>query len=205
MKGAVKTLFLLSLLGTTSAHADIIMCKDASGRTLTSDRPIPECADRPIRQYSNNGILKKDIAAPLTAEQKREKQIQEDKAKAELAAAEEQRKSDRALLARYRSEDDIAYARKRDCDVVNEQIARQKTALVNAEQEAKAALAAVEAQKKKGVAPQGLQYRLDTSEQSVRQLQGELHESELELVQVNQKYDLTLQRYREISRVASSK
>ena len=61
MKGAVKTLFFLSMLMVTSAQAKIYMCKDASGKTLSSDRPIPECADRPVREYSNNGSKHKDM------------------------------------------------------------------------------------------------------------------------------------------------
>ena len=36
MKGAVKTLFFLSMLMVTSAQAKIYMCKDASGKTPVS-------------------------------------------------------------------------------------------------------------------------------------------------------------------------
>ncbi|WP_353152765.1 DUF4124 domain-containing protein [Herminiimonas fonticola] len=205
MKGAAKTLFFLSIFIASGAHAKIFMCKDASGRTLTSDRPIPECADRAVREYGNNGVVKRDIAAPLTAEQKREKQAQEDRKKAELAAAEEQKKADRALSARYRSEEDIAAARKRDSGIVSEHIAQQKKSLAIADKDWKDAQAAVEAQKKKGVVAAGLQYKLDRSEQSVRDLKARLQESELELAQVHAKYDLTLQRFREITKTASAR
>ena len=199
MKGAVKILFFLSLFIASGAHAAIYMCKDASGRTLTSDRPIPECADRAIREYGNNGAVKRDISAPLTAEQKREKQLQEDKKKAELIAADEQKKSDRALSARYRSEEDITAARKRDTGVISDQIAQQKKALSSADKDWKEAQAAVEAQKKKGVVPAGLQYKLDRADQNVRDLKVRISDSEIELAQVHAKYDLTLQRYREIT------
>ena len=47
MKILIKTLLCLSfVLSPCLAQAKIFMCKDASGRTLTSDRAIPECADR---------------------------------------------------------------------------------------------------------------------------------------------------------------
>lgn len=205
MKGAVKTLFFLSIFIASAAHAKIFMCKDVSGRTLTSDRPIPECADRAVREYGNNGVLKRDIAAPLTAEQRRQKQVQEDRKKAELAAAEEQKKSDRALSARYRSEEDIATARKRDSDIVSEHIAQQKKSLAIADKDWKDAHAAVEAQKKKGAVPAGLQYKHDRSEKSVRELKIRLSESELELAQVHAKYDLIMQRFREITKTASAR
>lgn len=199
MKGAVKTLFFLSICVTSGAHAAIYMCKDASGRTLTSDRPIPECADRPMREYGNSGVLKRHIAAPLTAEQKREKQLQEDQKKAERMAAEERKKSDRALSARYRSEDDITAARKRDTTILSGQIAQQKKTLSSAEQEWKEIQAAVAAQKKRGVVSGGMQYKLERAEQSVHDLRIRIVDSEAELAQAHSKYDLTLQRYREIT------
>lgn len=199
MKGAVKTLFFLSICITSGAHAAIFMCKDASGRTLTADRLIPECADRAVREYGNNGAKKRDIAAPLTADQKREKQQQDDQKKVEQLAADEKKKADRALTARYRSEDDITSARKRDATVISDQIAQQKKALSSANQEWKDTQAAVTAQKKKGVVPAGMQYKLDRAEQSVRALTTRLNESEAELAQVHAKYDATLQRYREIA------
>lgn len=205
MKSAVKTLVFLSLFIATSTHAGIFMCKDATGRTLTSDRPIPECADRAMREYGNNGVMKRDIAAPLTAEQKREKQLQEEKKKAELISADEQKRADRALSARYRSEDDIALARKRDAEIVNEQIAQHKKALSNADKDWKEAQAAVATQRKRGVVPAGLQYKYDNAEQSVQDVKARLNESEIELAQVHAKYDTILQRYREISKTASSR
>ncbi len=198
MKGAVKTLVFLSICVTSGAHAAIFMCKDASGRTLTADRLIPECADRPVREYGNNGAKKRDIAAPLTAEQKREKQQQDDKKKVEQLAADEQKKADRALAARYRSEDDITAARKRDTTVISDQIAQQKKALSSADHDWKETQAAVIAQRKIGVVPAGMQYKLDRAEQTVRDLKVRIIDSEVELAQVHAKYDVTLQRYREI-------
>lgn len=198
MKGAYKTLFFLSICIAPGAHATIFMCKDASGRTITSDRPIPECADRAVREYGNNGVVRRELPAPLTAEQKHEKQLQEEKKKAEQAAAEEQKKADRALSARYRSEEDIATARKRDAGIINDQITQQKKALSVADKDWKETQVAVEAQKKKGMVPPGMQYKLDRADQTVRDLKVRIIESEVELAQVHAKYDVTLQRYREI-------
>ncbi len=38
------------------AQAEIYICKDASGKTLTSDRPIMECQDRKVRVLGKNGL-----------------------------------------------------------------------------------------------------------------------------------------------------
>lgn len=203
MKYAVAALFFLSLFSSTFVHAGIFLCKDASGRTLTSDRPIPECADRAVREYGNNGLLRREISAPLTAAQQRAKVAQEEKKKAEQAAAEEQRKADRALLARYRSEDDIARSRGRDSAVVNERIAQQKTALTNAEKEQKAMQLAADTQKQKGPVPPRLKSQLEQAAQNVRDAAASLQESETDLAHVSTRYDLALQRYREIAGAAS--
>ena len=94
---ALKTAIVLPLLLMHAAvHAQkIYMCKDESGRTLTSDRPIPECEGRAIREFDKGGMVKRDIPPPPTAEQKRQMPIDDDKRKAEAEAADERRRADR--------------------------------------------------------------------------------------------------------------
>lgn len=203
MTGVAKTLFFLSICIASGAHASIYVCKDASGRTYTSDRPIPECADRVMRVYGANGVLKKEISPPLTAEQKREMQLRDEQKKIELAAAEERAKADRALSARYRSEEDVAAARKREVDVVNDQIIKYKKTLATATAEWQETQTAVELQRKKGVVPAGMQDKLDRADQTVRNLRIKIMESETELAKVHAKYDAILQRYREMTAVSA--
>lgn len=202
MQGAVRTLrflSLLSLLCAASSHAGTFyMCKDANGRTFTSDRPISECANQPLREYGSNGVLKREIAAPLTPEQKRELALQEQQRQEELAAIEEQKRSDRALLARYRSENDIAVARERACAARNEQIAQQKNELAAAEKEWQAVQAAVDARQDKGTVPAAMRDKLAKSLETVRLHKAALRDNEIALAQINAKYDAVLRRYRKI-------
>jgi hypothetical protein len=206
MQGAVKTLVFLSLLHSACAHAGVFyMCKDAAGRTLTSDRPIPECADRTIREYGSNGVLKREIVPPLTAEQKREKAAEAQRRKAELAAVEEQKRSDRALLARYRSEDDIAQARQREGAPLIEQLGQQKDELAVAEKEWQAIRTAVDTQREKGNVPQMMQTKHVQALENVRVRKNAVRDSEAILARINAKYDAVLQRYRDIAQMVSSK
>lgn len=199
MQGVARTLFFLSLFCAACAHAGTFyMCKDASGRTFTSDRPIPECADRPLREYGGNGVLRREIAAPLTPEQKRELALQEQRRQEELAEIEERKRSDRALLARYRSEDDIAAARERACAATNEQIAQQKSELAAVEKEWQAAQAAVDARQDKGAVPAAMRDKLAKSLETVRLHKAALRDNEIALARINAKYDALLQRYRKI-------
>jgi hypothetical protein len=88
-------------LGGAAAAQDIYSCVDAKGRTLTADRPIPECTDRTQRALSPSGLVKRQIGPSLTAHEQAA-QDEKDRRAAELRAREvEERRRDKALLLRY--------------------------------------------------------------------------------------------------------
>lgn len=204
MKKNVHTLSMLSLLlFAASAHAEIFVCKDASGRTLTSDRPIPECKDRSMRVLGESGTTKREIAAPLTAEQKKQKEEEEAKRRAEKLIADEQRRQDRALLARFKSEGDIESARKRDLELVREQIRRDEIAL---DVKGKYLLEAQkEAEFYKGKPmPANLTQKLELTEQAIQDSKRNIAEKQGEIGKINEKYDATLKRFRELTAPAQA-
>lgn len=193
----VMALLLMSM--STMASAEILMCKDAAGHTYTSDRPIPECAGQALREYGNSGVLKRRIAAPLTPAQQQAKSEQEEKNRAALRAEQEQRQADRALLARYHSEQEIEQSRQRSTQPIEKQIEQQKTTLSLAEKEQQVAHTALNARMETGTIPASLKSRLTLATQSVRIAQTELDASKVRLAEINKKYDLLLQRYRELT------
>lgn len=193
-------LMLAPLMVPSATQAqNIFLCKDASGRTLTSDRSIPECADRAVREMDRNGIVRREIPAPLTAAQKRQKQLDDEKRKAEAIAAAEQKQSDRALLARYRSEDDIAEARRRTADIVQEQIKRESLMQIDAGKRRKAAQTEIDAVKDKKRIPPVLQRKVDDAEQTLADSTKRTREYQAELTAIEAKFDATLERYRELT------
>lgn len=199
MKRAVKILFCLSAMLPAAAYAQIIMCKDASGKTHTSDRPIMECADRPIREFGNSGYLKREIPAPLTAEQKRQKQLEDEKRRAEEVALLEQKQADRALLARYRSEDDIEIARKRALEVVQDQFVRQNEVIAAAEKLQRDAQSEIAQSNNKNEVPPALQQRLGESNTKIRNEKNKRQFYAEAMVQINAQFDATVKRYRELN------
>jgi hypothetical protein len=207
MQSLAKKLLLLScLMAPWVAHAEIFICKDASGRTISSDRPIPECAGRAMRELGRNGLVKREIAAPLTPEEKRQKQLQEEKQKADAAAAEEQKKSDRAIMTRYSSEKDVEMARKRSLEPIQEQIKRANASITNSEKQLKQGQAEVENYKKKGAKPPvELRNRIELAEQSIKDEAKLIQGHEAEIAKINTNYDQTLKRYREITGVTAAK
>lgn len=94
-------LALAAAAQTARPIAGTYICVDAKGNTLTSDRPIPACADREQRVLGPTGTVRARIAPPLTAQQRAEQEARQ-RAEAEARAQEaEARRLDKALLVRY--------------------------------------------------------------------------------------------------------
>lgn len=83
------------------AQGRIYTCTDAKGRKLTSDRPIPECNDRVQNEVGATGLVKRQIAPSLTAEERAAEEAKARKAAEARAREAEDRKRERALLDRY--------------------------------------------------------------------------------------------------------
>ena len=206
LRGAV---LLMTMIVTASGavHAQIFTCKDSAGRTLTSDREIPECASRDMREIGKNGVVKRVIPAPLTAEQRRAKQAEDERQKQQADAVIEARRRDLALLARFRNEGEIELAHKRATFDLQEKmrfcdqtIASVSTQLSTAEAEAKTA-----AQKKNNRVPSLLQQRIDDAKTSIALENSRLRQYQIELLQMDQSFDDTLKRYRELTGVSAGK
>jgi hypothetical protein len=208
MKRAMGIVFCLSALTPLTVNAQIIMCKDVSGRTFTSDYPIPECIDRPAREFGRNGALKREIPAPLTAEQKRQQQLDEEKRRAEEFAAAEQRQVDRAILSRYGNEGEIELAHKRTLDLVQEKVRRETAALAAAEKRYKEVQTELDLLKnkkdKKDISSAALR-KLDEAEFVINRAKTKLQEYGAETAQIDSQHDATLKRYRELTRSTAAK
>jgi hypothetical protein len=186
------------------SHAEIFMCKDANGRTISSDRPIPECASRSVDELGRNGQIKRVIAAPLTPEEKRQKQLEEEKRKAEAAAAAEQKNNDRAILERYGNERDIENARQRAIANIQEQIKRSTVAIADADKQlTQASLEAAPYLNKQRKVPVDLQNRIDQLQRIIKEETDANLEHRVEIDRTNAKFDQTLKRFRELTGVAA--
>jgi hypothetical protein len=188
------------------AQAQIYMCKDASGRTLTSDKPIPECADRTVREYGKSGNFKREIAPPQTAEEKRKLEEEAQRAKAEDAAKKERARADNALLARYHTEADIDTARKRALSNTEEQKRREIAALAKSEEQLKQALAEIETyNKKKAKPPVEVTRKADDLQGKIAISKKRIQDQDADISRINANFDETLKRFKELSASASAK
>ena len=180
------------------AQAKIYICKDAAGHTLTSDRPIAECSARPMREMDRNGITRREIPAPLTAEEKRKAEAEASARRAEEDAVAERQRNDRAILARFHSEDDIIGIGRRNAAIVLENVKREKQVLAAAEKRQQAVEAEL-AQLRSGESrPAYLRQRLEEADRAVNGSRRRLDDYDAEILLINTRTDATLARFREL-------
>ncbi|AMP11906.1 hypothetical protein CAter282_4246 [Collimonas arenae] len=159
---------------------------------------MPECADRKVVELSKMGVVKREIPAPLTAEQKRQQQVLDEKRRAEAAAEEQRRQQDRALLARYRSETDIEDSRRYYLSLSQDLIKRDQTLIDDARNQLKAANTEAEFYKKRKTLPAELRNKMDEANRAIAANQKNMTDHQAELARINGKYDETLKHYREL-------
>ena len=196
--GLIRALLWFLLLPTGAQAQKIYSCKDPSGRTITSDRPIPECEKVPMRELRKDGSTLRVIDAPLTPAQQKARDDAAAQRKLEEEQQVEQKRRDAALLSLYATEGHLQQARARQIAQVEDDIklAQQRMQLaqkilLDAQTEAKPY-----AGKR---APVSLQQRLTQGEASVKAEQGVVESKRAEIIKINQKFDQELVRYRELN------
>jgi hypothetical protein len=88
-------------------------CNDTNGKLTCGDMLPTACHKRAYRILDDRGNLVKEVAAPLTPEQRVLRDAEEAKKLEEAKKAAEEKRRDQALLATYPNEKDIDLARDR--------------------------------------------------------------------------------------------
>lgn len=190
------TYSFIAILYSSESKADVYKCVTASGIVITSDRVIPECANRNTKVFKNNGALKTEIAPPLTQEEK--KKLAEEKEKKRIAEEAEsaRQKEERYLLAHYSNEQDIQIARQKAVDVYLEKknLTSEQLILLNKSLN--------ELTEKLKNTPEGsssltlLKARIDDLQLSITKGKISLQTYDAEISQIHKRYDETVKRYR---------
>ncbi|HEX8986643.1 MAG TPA: hypothetical protein VF816_01680 [Rhodocyclaceae bacterium] len=104
------------------AAARTFCCTDKAGHKVCGDTLPEQCGDRAYKEYDVKGV--RSVDAPLTPEQKVQRDAEAARKKEQERLAAEQRRKDRALLDTYSSEKDIDAMRERalrDIEASNKQ------------------------------------------------------------------------------------
>ena len=114
---------LLALAGSANAAgAKLYCCTDAADKYICGDILPHACYGRGYRELGSDGRLLREIAPPMTAEQRARRDAEEEAHRQEAIAQKEQRLKDQALLDMYASVDDIEAIRKRTLDEIHKSI-----------------------------------------------------------------------------------
>ena len=177
----------------------IFQCKDASGRTITSDRPIPECEKAPVKEFGRDGLYRRDIPAPLTPEQIRQREQQEELRKQQEQVKRDQERRDAALLSIYRSENDIQAARQRALREIEKDLSISKERALKNNTELAEIQKTLNTPGKQPVTPDVVRRKtdLEVALKAEVALQQDLLNH---IAKTNLKYDQEIQRFREIMR-----
>lgn len=108
--------------GEQRAPRTLYSCQDASGRTLASDRPIPECAARSVRELRSDGIVQRELPPPPSAEELRRREIEERARQIAERELRQARARDRALLQAYPDMDSLQGVRQRRLAMIDDEI-----------------------------------------------------------------------------------
>lgn len=98
---------LWAFAAPASAQRSIYCCDDSQGRPVCGDRLPSACYGRAYREISPQGIVRRHIEAPLSAEEIALRDAEDKRRKEEAARLAVQRRLDEALIETYASLEDI--------------------------------------------------------------------------------------------------
>ena len=209
----LKSLRLMLALGLSAtwslvavdavAQSRIYTCKDANGKTITSDRQLPECQGREGRVLSGQGTTVKKIDAPLTPEQLAAREAEEQRKRAVDERRREQLRKDKALLNTYASLDDIESKRQRALSQVEREARESERRISLLERQAGENRSEADFYKKKAM-PSDLKRRLDENEAALKAEKNLFDQKKDEVAQVNVKFDEDKKRYLDLIGGASA-
>ena len=197
-KAKLLALLLATLTGTSAlAAGNFFCCNDASGKQVCGDILPQACYGRAYRELGSNGQTIRTVDAPLTAEQRSQREAEEEKRKREEEKRKEQQRKDQALLNTYGNEQDIELMRKRAEGDVLKAITNAEKKIVEIRQQRKKFENEAEFYKKKTL-PHEVQKGLADADSDINSQEVFIAEKKKELEVIRAKYDEDKRRFVEL-------
>src|SRR5882672_4497644 len=188
---------LLGVALSAPAAAQLFVCTDARGRTISGDRPPPECAERTVRELRSDGSVKRVIEPPPSAEQRAAREAEE---KRRIEDAEKRRASmrkDLALLDAYANENEIESVRQRALASRQTMIERSLQHMEEHMREKKRLDAEAEFYTKRPM-PDSLKRQFETNASLIRSEERIIRDVRADMERINERYDAEKKRWREL-------
>lgn len=180
-----------------NGSARIYSCTDASGKRLTSDRPIPECNAREQRVLNPDGSVKRVVPPNMTPAERAEAEAREREALAEKAARLDAMRRDRNLMSRYPNEAAHQRAREAALDDTRNAVRLSEARVKLLTAERKPLLAETEFYAGKSL-PAKLKAQLDANDAALEAQRTLIQNQEAEVVRINALYDAELERLKQL-------
>ena len=199
----VSTLALLALgaVGAVgaihAAQAPIYSCVDASGKRLTSDRPIPECNSRDQRILNPDGSVRSVVPPTPTADERAEREARERQVAAARSEQQDAVRRDRNLITRFPNEAAHAKARSAALDDVRKAVLASEKRMGLLATERKPLLDDAEFYIGKPL-PARLRQQLDANDATTDAQRSLIQDQQTELVRINALFDAELARLRRL-------
>ena len=191
MSGAIKLPTLALLLGLSTqalAAGNLFCCIDTNGKQICGDLLPQACYGRAYREIGDSGRTLRNVEAPLTAEQRAQRAVEDEKRKAEEAARREQQRKDQALLNTYGNERDIEAMRTRAQDDVQKSIKAAEVKISEIRAQRKKFENEAEFYKRKKM-PADVQKGLSDADFEIKAQESIIEAKTKELEIIRQKYD----------------
>lgn len=189
--------FLALVLAAAPASATMYVCTTPAGKTITADRPPPECAAVPIRELRPDGTVRRVIEPPLTAEQHKARAEQAQRERREREAKRAQARQDIALLETYASDKDIEAARQAALASRQSMIDRSKKRLETFAEERKKLDDEAEFYVNRKI-PDKLERAIEANESLVQAEHRLIADMQADMARINKRFDTEAERYREL-------
>ena len=199
--GLLALVFALASLHALAADAPgsagIYTCTTADGRKLTSDRLIPECANREHQVLNRDGSLRAILPPLQSPEERANQELLERKRIAEHAAQLDAQRRDRNLMMRFPNE--AAHRKVRDAalDDINKAMRSSEKRLKELALERRPLTTESEFYAGKPL-PSKLKQHLDANDAAADAQRALIENQKVELVRITALYDAELARLRQL-------
>jgi len=197
-----RSLFALAIAWVAPlAHAErtTYCCSDEQGRQVCSDILPQACWGRAYREIDERGLTVRRVEAPLTPEQRAQREAEARRKREQERLANEERKRNQALLDAYGSERDIETVRDRALGEIQKSLNQANERYAEAAKRQKDLAEEMGFYRRKP-APKQLLDSLRDNESELRAHSSVIEAKQKELDATRAKYDQERRRYIELTR-----
>lgn len=180
-----------------AAEQGIYSCVDASGKRLTSDRPIAECLDREQRVLNKDGSQRRVLPPRMNAEERAAEEERQRQRDQQEAARKDAVRRDRNLMMRFPNEAAHAKARESAMDDLRKAIRNSELHLRELQSDREPLEAEAEFYKGKRL-PGKLRTQLEANDAQQQAQRDIIQQQRAEVVRLNSLYDAELARLKKL-------